>query len=121
MFVLLVLPLVYMPPKPYEWPYDLAVIAVYFPLLVMFGAQAKAGPAWTAIATVLGAISYPLYVLHVAIWHAIKPPLDAMLEAGAPWTGLAVLAVLLAISWLAETYLDLPLRRFVGKRLRRKS
>ena len=121
MFVLLVLPLVYMPPKPYEWPYDLAVIVIYFPLLVMFGAQAKAGPAWAAIATVLGAISYPLYVLHVAIWHAIKPPLDAMLEAGAPWTGLAVLAVLLAISWLAETYLDLPLRRFVGKRLRRKS
>ncbi len=120
MFVLLVLPLVYMPPKPYEWPYDLAVIVVYFPLLVMFGAQAKAGPAWTAIATVLGAISYPLYVLHVAIWHAIKPPLDATLEVGAPWTGLAMLTVLLVISWLAEIYLDLPLRRFVGKRLRRK-
>jgi len=121
LFALLVLPLVYMPAKPYEWPYDLGVIAIYFPLLVTFGAQAKAGPAWTAIATALGAISYPLYVLHAAIWHAIKPPLDTMLEAGTPWTGLGLLAVLLGLSWLAETYFDLPLRRFFGKRLWRKA
>ncbi len=119
LFALLVAPLLWAPKGGLLWIYDLAVIALYYPALVLLGASSSAGPRWTAACAGLGLISYPLYVLHVPLWDVLKITVDKALIAAAPWSGLAVLAGLLAISWAAEAWLGRPVRAALSRRLAR--
>lgn len=65
----------------------------------------------------LGVISYPLYVLHVPLlvlvnW-AVKLPSGQDVSHLKPWARLACLAGLLAVSWAADRWLDIPVRRWL--------
>ena len=115
LFGFLILPLLFKPEGQLEWIYDLAVIAFYFPALVFVGAQSQTGPVWTRICATLGALSYPLYVLHAPMWDVLKASYDDSLKAMAPWSGLSMIVGFAAIAWFMDAYFDYPLRRRLSK------
>jgi len=97
--------------------WDAACVLVVFPLLVYCGTLVDPGWRLRRLATFLGVTSYAVYVLH--------SPLSAMLNSatrifagggiGAPFLGVAVLAVLLAGCWLVDRYIDMPIRRQLSR------
>jgi peptidoglycan/LPS O-acetylase OafA/YrhL len=98
---------------------DLLTIFVAFPLLVWFAAAIE--PPRPAIAEMLGALSYPLYVIHVPILSLVTRGaifLGQRPEALAPWGGLLTMAALCGTAlWLDRAY-DTPVRRFASARLK---
>lgn len=117
LFGLLVLPLLATFKGPALWIYDLGVIAVYYPILVLLGAQSRGSATTTWISGVLGAASYPLYVLHVPLWDGLRASVDPVLTQAAPWSGVAVVVAFVLISLALEAWVDLPLRRRFKRRL----
>ena len=116
-FVLLIAPLLVPSYGPHSWVYSLVVIAVYFPFLLLFGARSSRGRFWTRISATLGLISYPLYVLHVPVWEAIKTNYDEFLTSLAPTSGMLFLLVLVLIALAVEKFLDAPLRQFMKRKV----
>lgn len=121
LFGLLIAPLLFLPTGKEAgtavWIYDFAVITLYFPVLLSLAAQSRGNRFWTWASAVLGAISYPLYVLHVPIWAVLQIRWDKALMHAAPWSGLVMIACLLPVCWAAETFVDVPLRRLLNRRL----
>ncbi|HZC38757.1 MAG TPA: acyltransferase [Sphingomicrobium sp.] len=117
LFVFLILPLLFKPAGQMEWIYDLAVISLYFPALILVGAQSRGGKFWTWVCATLGALSYPLYVLHVPMWNALKAYYDEPLKAMAPLSGLLMVVAFATIAWGMDAFFDYPLRRRLSRRL----
>lgn len=117
LFALLILPLLFKPPKAFEWAYDLAVISCYFPLLLTLGAQAQPKRKWNAVCAILGALSYPLYVIHAPVADWLRVYAGKPIVASAPWSGLIIVAGLAALACLLEVKIDLPLRKALRKRI----
>lgn len=69
------------------WPVDLLVVAVICPLLLVAGANTPVPPRLRPLAVWLGAISYPLYAIHLPVLDAAK-----LLSAGT-FTALAAALV----------------------------
>lgn len=121
MFLLLVLPLLWRPDAEAAlgWLYELLIIGVWMPMMVWLGAGSRATGVWQELCTALGAISYPLYILHATVYpyvfHYNDPGTPVFFEQNAPWPALAVILLLCLASWLLAVYVDLPIRR----RLRR--
>lgn len=120
LFALLILPLMVAPGAPFGWLYELAVIAIYMPLMVWLGAGARAGR-WRGVSIALGAMSYPVYVIHVPIWTAIRAfngwQGNTILHRHAPWSGIALVISLCALAWWLDRYVDHPLRRRLANAL----
>jgi peptidoglycan/LPS O-acetylase OafA/YrhL len=99
---------------PVEAPFwlNLCWIGLVAPLLVYSGARVQLGPRMTRVATSLGALSYPLYILHYPVFCWVNGTYRFIF--GHP-NALAECALLLvsavALSFAALHYLDLPLRR----------
>lgn len=92
--------------------FDWATVTIAFPLIVWLAGAAE--PSAQRIAATLGALSYPLYAVHVpllsivtrAILFAGHPP-----EALAPWLGFAVVALLCGVAIWLDRHYDQPVRR----------
>jgi peptidoglycan/LPS O-acetylase OafA/YrhL len=117
LFALLILPLLFKPQKPFEWAYDLAAISCYFPLLLTLGAQSRPKREWNGVCAILGALSYPLYVIHAPVADWLRVYADKSIVAGAPWGGLLIVAGLASLAYVLEEKVDLPLRKALQKRL----
>ena len=93
---------------------DAVVVLAIFPL-VLIAATARAPRFSRRIDRLLGDVSYPIYVLQIPVFSALV--LGAarlsphLLQASAPWIGVAVLAALCAGSWLLAQRWEVPLRR----------
>jgi len=100
--------------------WDTVCVLVVFPLIVYFGTLIDPGSRLRRIATFLGVTSYAIYVLH--------SPLSSILNSatrrfaggtdegvGAPYLGVAVLAVLLTGCWLVDRHIDMPIRRQLSR------
>lgn len=107
---------------PGAFAFDLLTIFVAFPLLVWFAASVE--PPRPPIASALGALSYPLYVIHVPLLSLVTRGViftGQRPEALAPWIGLATMAALCgAALWLDRAY-DGPVRRRASARLHVRS
>lgn len=123
LFVLLVLPLLLKPGGPFGWTYQLAIVVIYMPMMVWLGAGARAKGGWLKACTALGALSYPLYIIHAPVWTGIRAfngwQGNNVLHAAAPWSGLMLLAILCAISWWLDKAVDYPLRKRLSRTLLR--
>lgn len=104
------------PALAWRGAYDLAVVALAFPIILALGARASATGLWLKVCVVGGVTSYALYMLHIPmLWFAkplfarfgIVPDLTA--------TTLFVIAAIVG-SWAAHTYFDEPLRQLWAKR-----
>lgn len=88
--------------------FDAFAVLIAFPVLLLLAAGSPSG--LPRLAALSGAISYPLYVLHVPLLHGIEHGLK---RSGVPlnWpVGLCVLALLLLASYAAQRFYDEPVR-----------
>jgi peptidoglycan/LPS O-acetylase OafA/YrhL len=102
-----------------EWraAWDAACVLLVFPLVVYYGTLVDPGPRLQRIATFLGLTSYAVYVLHSPLSSVVNSVNQHFAGGGitAPWSGIAVLAALLAGSWLVDRLYDAPIRRYLGR------
>jgi peptidoglycan/LPS O-acetylase OafA/YrhL len=92
---------------------DALAIGIVFPLMLLSGAAAVATPRQARICAWLGAISFPLYAIHVPLLVIAR----ASIPGGHPPLWLAAgLAILLAAA-VIERWIDLPLRRLLKPRV----
>ncbi|WP_229740895.1 acyltransferase family protein [Silvibacterium dinghuense] len=118
--VLLILAFV-MPYAKGGWVREVAVIAIYFPLLLALGAGAKISPRAEKLCRLSGNLSYPLYMTHYSIiwiWgdYAEKHNLAAG-GLGLPVTfGVLLMTAIATIVMLAY---DEPVRAYLRRRFLR--
>ena len=105
-----------------NWITDPLIVVFYFPFLVALGAGARLAPRFHNICRLSGEISYPLYMVHYPfIWVflsyvEIKKPAMSQLEIIIPIATL----LLLAIAYFIMVYSDIPLRKYLTDRLKRR-
>jgi peptidoglycan/LPS O-acetylase OafA/YrhL len=110
-----------------EWRaiWDASCVLVVFPLLVWCGTLVDPGPQLRKVATFLGLTSYAVYVVHSplsSILNSVTRHFSHGTGAGVslPYSGIAVLAVLLTGCWMVDRFVDMPIRsrlsRIVPKR-----
>jgi peptidoglycan/LPS O-acetylase OafA/YrhL len=99
---------------------DLACVLLIFPVLVWLATLIDPGTTWQKASTFLGLTSYAVYVLHTPLL-AVLSSLARVHSAGVglAWLGVAFLTLLLAVSWLIDSYYDAPVRRYLSRRLAR--
>jgi peptidoglycan/LPS O-acetylase OafA/YrhL len=100
--------------------WDALCVLVVFPLVVYWGTLVDPGPRLQRVATFLGVTSYAIYVLHSPLSSILNSASrgfagGAGVSAGAPYLGLAVLAVLLTGCWLVDHHIDMPIRRRLSR------
>ncbi|WP_332854340.1 acyltransferase family protein [Duganella sp. S19_KUP01_CR8] len=91
---------------------DLLALALVFPACVLVAARGQGGRGATVLA-MLGAASYPMYVLHQPLAQVLSHPLAHLPK---PFGGLVFLALLLGVSAFIELRVDTPVRRWLSGR-----
>ena len=99
-------------PVPESWTavYDLSIILIFSPLLVLLGSRVEPVTFAAPLAVFTGEVSYALYAVH---WSFIEPIRGLVRYVGLaplPAATLFLSAMLLA-AWAAVRWYDLPLRR----------
>lgn len=115
---------VFVIPRDTSWnaAIDVLAVAVVIPLLVMLATISNLpvrAHGWVAL---LGAASYPMYVMHIPIRQFLAYGVGGKeaLAAMAPVIGVAYLLLVFVVSVLIERRLDEPFRRWVQRRFRSK-
>ena len=103
--------------------YEFICIAIIFPFIVWVGACGSAGSGFTAKAsTLLGDLSYPLYIVHYPIMYIFYAWLieKEYYTLGECWgVSLLVVAASMMLALLCLKLYDEPVRRWLGKRFMR--
>ena len=119
--IVALLGLLAIPGFQHESSRDLLIVCIGLPALLLFASSAVPDARTTAIATMLGAMSYPLYLLHAPLLDAVNVLLLRPLTGGtlesAPWAlAAAFLVGLVVIALLVDQYFDVPVRRWLTSR-----
>lgn len=121
LFVLLILPMLLKLGAPFGWLYELAVLTLYMPVIVWLGSGSKPAGAWLPTLVALGALSYPLYVIHAPVWTAIRAfngwQGNTFLHDHAPLSGILLIISLCVVAWWLDKAVDYPIRRQLSKAL----
>ena len=100
--------------------WDAICVLVVFPALVCWGTVIDPSARMRRIPAFLGVTSYAVYVLHSPLASLLNSLTRSVSGAGgvaggAPYLGIAVLAILLTGCWLTDEYFDIPARRYLGR------
>jgi peptidoglycan/LPS O-acetylase OafA/YrhL len=100
--------------------WDAACVLAVFPAVVWFATLFDPGPRLRQLATFLGVTSYAVYVLHSPLASVLNSVSRHFVGgngegAGAPWSGIAALVILLAGCWLVDRIIDMPVRRRLNR------
>lgn len=113
--------------SPAAWAvpwYDIATIAIAFPLLVYAGMHYQPHGLVATLCKQLGIISYPIYVLHGPLGRVVRQWFEAHgtqpLSAYTPGIGFVFLVAMVFIAWAAHHYFDEPVRRLIGAMAERR-
>ena len=105
--------------------YDLALVAVVFPLFLIAGCQARPARRYHRFFSQAGRLSYAIYILHVPCCHAIAAGwLAAMGQpiAATPVVGAAtIIAAVMAVAFAATAAFDEPIRKRLMAAIQRRS
>ncbi len=110
--------LAFLMPFSWGWPGELAVVMVYFPLLVSLGAGAQVAQQVKKLCTFSGNISYPLYMTHYAVMWMF----GAYYAKHHPGTGMLTVIILVGTTLLVGfayavmVLYDIPLRKYLNAR-----
>ncbi|GAB3011788.1 acyltransferase [Niabella terrae] len=111
-FTLLLVGIFLIPHTDRDWLVELLLVVLAFPLLIALGAGSRARGWVHRFGLALGAVSYPLYMVHYwMIWilgayAATNPGMPALYRA----SGLILVAALI-LAWLVLKYFDEPVRK----------
>ncbi len=101
------------------WAYDIFVVLIVFPAIVVLGAKDHASKTWRKAALFSGALSYPIYVLHEPTFshftHLKHYSTQVQIIAFA-----AAFIAILVFSYLALRLYDEPVRRWLSRAARGK-
>jgi len=122
LFILLLLPLVVkLGGSTLAWLHELAIVSIYMPILLWLGANSSSSETWLSASKVLGTLSYPIYVVHVPIWNALRASYgwqgNEILHKYEPWSGFMLVIVLCIIAWYVDKFVDRPARQLLSKAL----
>lgn len=101
-----------------DYLFDIVVVTVIFPLVIFIASQLKKSR-FDSVMLMLGAASYPIYVLHYPIIKFLTIIAEALghetiISDYAPFTGIALIVFLLVISVFMAKYIETPLRAWLG-------
>ncbi|MEO5685123.1 MAG: acyltransferase [Chitinophagaceae bacterium] len=115
--VLLILPFI-MPWSDFNWLIELPVVLLYFPLLIALGAGAVLTPGLKKICVFSGRISYPLYMTHYAVIWAFANYYNSHKPGSTQLFFIINIStiLLLGLAWLAMTFYDIPVRKYLTAR-----
>lgn len=102
--------------------YDLACVAIVFPMMVVTGAAAPTALRLAGLYGWLGRVSYPIYIIHTPMLMIIAgagkaASIDPF--AHHPWFGLVMAASVVVIADVATRIYDEPVRRFLQRQMQR--
>ena len=120
LILLLFLASISIPLAHHRWILDLALIAVFYPVLMILGYQARPSERFAPVWKTLGFISYPLYSLHygfLVIYAGVGHHVPLIYQS-APWSGFVLLAAAAAASYVVARW-DEALRSSQAMRLKR--
>lgn len=95
----------------HEVAYQLVCIGLIYPVIIAVVARIETPPRLMPLALWLGALSYPIYVLHYPIYQWLERFMPASL-GGRLWIAAALIVVL---SHLALKWIDIPVRRGLAR------
>jgi peptidoglycan/LPS O-acetylase OafA/YrhL len=100
------------------WTYDLAAIAVLFPVIVALGANDPKSPWMIRFWTFLGRLSYPFYLVHLPILTIVRALSQTSVLSGVPANACAFAGMVIAaaFAYLALLTYDQPVRRGLAAR-----
>lgn len=103
--------------------YEMIVILICFPIIVLFGVGSKAEGVTGKICKFLGDISYPLYVTHLPFVFVMMNWATTHAEAPAA-THFTVAALLyisaVGVAYAAQKLYDIPVREYLREKLFKK-
>ncbi|MBI1360394.1 MAG: acyltransferase family protein [Alphaproteobacteria bacterium] len=116
--------LIFVPATPQTRPIiDIALSVLFAPLLTWTSMKLKPPKALIPLFTYGGAISYAIYVLHFPMFEVARHVawrLETVSAIGTAAAGVAFIAVVVVVSMAAERYFDVPVRRWLNKKLKGK-
>ena len=114
---------VFIPRIPLSWrgAYDVVVVVLVMPIILLTGANAKLPVALTSIFESLGLASYAVYMLHFPVFAFFSQIWTHIVSRGAelfaPWSGLLYLAILVMLSLFIDRTYDRTARAFLRRLL----
>ncbi len=103
--------------------YDVALVVIAFPVLLLIAIRTRLGPQASAIAWLLGGISYSVYLLQtpLVIGFSALPQVLLGRKIGqfVPWAGFVFIALILVVSYLTWTRFEQPAQRWLRDRMKR--
>ncbi len=104
--------------------YDALLVIVAFPILLLVAVRTRLGSRASAIALLLGGISYSVYLLQTPLMIAFSALPQVLLGKKiadfAPWAGVVFVPLCLFASYLMWTYFEKPAQRWLRARLLRR-
>jgi peptidoglycan/LPS O-acetylase OafA/YrhL len=105
--------------------YDFFAITIVLPFLIYWGMRFQAIGVSAKAFSMLGILSYPMYMLHDPLMTMAKylsvEYTGQKIAAHAPYAGFGILLLVMALAWLANSYYDEPVRAWLTKILKRRS
>jgi peptidoglycan/LPS O-acetylase OafA/YrhL len=106
-------------PGQFRAVWDLSLVLVFFPVLVVVASAANATGFTASMSLLSGELSYALYGLH---FPTLEIVLAAMKRIGPNWhnsfiSGPIFVVSVLAACWLADRLYDVPIRHWFTRRL----
>ena len=111
-----------MPFSKWNWISEPLVVLFYFPLLIALGAGATLTPGLKKICAFSGDISYPLYMTHYAALWMFGNYFTSSKPGTIQLTFIVTtsIALLIGLAYLVMVFYDIPLRKFLGKKIKRE-
>jgi len=103
---------------------DFALVTLIGPATIWVGQAFQPPPVLTGFFSYLGGISYAVYVLHIPIWTCVQHilwRLPAEAANGVVSPGVVTFFVVIAAAMVADRFYDRPIRRRIGRWLKRRN
>ncbi len=97
----------------FNWIIDAISVAVIFPIAVLAASHGKSTKL-QGLLVMLGAASYPVYVLHIPVGEILAYPIKRTVQTFAPISGVVLVVILIVLSVWLEKYYDIPLRKRIS-------